>query len=205
MPKTAGNAIQNVLAQYSEDELSLSRPKHDGIERFGVKSKFGTRKHTRLYEYKKTLGKGIYEQLFKFTIVRNPWDRVVSKYFFNRMKNDFVQGLNASEIEEKPFDREHFIKIIQCTHSLESFLLERPPSRGKLDFLVDTDINAFIRFENLQEGFDAVCSNIGVPNETLPVRNQSKHRHYSTYYDAETRDMVYEKFKNEIEYFNYEY
>lgn len=204
MPKTAGNALQGILAKYSEDSISVSRPKHDGVERFGITSRFGTRKHTRLYEYKEALGRELYDQLFKFTIVRNPWDRVVSKYFFHMMKKDFIDRRDVAEIDEKPFDREVFVNMIEGTRTMENFLLKRP-GWGKIDFLKDTDIDYFIRFESLQQGVNEVCDRIGVAREELPLRNQSKHKHYSAYYDAKTRDLVYKKLKNEIEYFGYEF
>ena len=36
IPKTAGNSIQSVLRDYSEDQLVASRKEQDGIERFGL-------------------------------------------------------------------------------------------------------------------------------------------------------------------------
>lgn len=203
LPKTAGNSIQNILRQYSEDEIFVGKAKQDGVERFGVRSKFGTKKHSRLFEYKKLLDHGTYNDLFKFTIVRNPWDRIVSRYSFKNMEKEVHSKADFETIEEAPFDRDEFIKTILTTPTLESFLLENPPG-GKLDFLCDTDLDYVIRFENLQNDFDVVCSRIGMPKALLPVRNQSKHRDYRTYYDAETRDLVYRQHKNEIDYFGYE-
>lgn len=202
IPKTAGNAIQNILLKYSEDQLVVSKLKHDGVERFGVESTYGTSKHTKLLEYKKVLPPEIYDSLFKFTIVRNPWDRVVSRYFFKKMKREFEKGLTVNEIQEKPFDRKEFIRVINTTPTLESFLLENP-GNGKIDFLKDTDIDFFIRFERLQEDFDEVCTRLGIEKEALPVRNQSKHKDFRTYYDQETKALVYMRHKNEIDYFQY--
>lgn len=203
MPKTAGNAIQNILLKYSEDQMVVSKLKHDGVERFGVTSEYGTKKHTKLFDYKKVLSPEVYEGLFKFTIVRNPWDRVVSRYFFKKMKREFEKGRSAAEIEEMPFDRKEFIRVIGTTPTLENFLLENP-GRGKIDFLKDTDIDFFIRFEHLQEDFDEVCARLDLPKESLPVRNQSKHKDFRSYYDDKTRKLVLERHRNEIEYFGYE-
>lgn len=203
LPKTAGNSIQNILCKYSEDEIFSEKKKQDGVERFGVRSKFGTKKHSRLFEYKKLLGSDVYRQLFKFTIVRNPWDRIVSRFSFKQMEKEIGKKTSAREIDKAPFDRNAFIKTILSTPTLETFLLENPPDR-KIDFLKDTDLDFIIRFENIQSDFDTACARLSIPQEPLPVRNQSKHNDFRTYYDAETRGLVHQRHRNEIEYFGYE-
>ena len=57
IPKTAGNSIQSVLRDYSEDELVALRGEQDGIERFGLRNpKYKIKKHSTLAEYRAALG-----------------------------------------------------------------------------------------------------------------------------------------------------
>jgi hypothetical protein len=82
IPKTAGNAIQNVLKQYSEETIVTIAPYQDRVERFEVRSgEYEIRKHSGLAEYQSRLGKSVTDQLFKFTCVRNPWERAISFFF----------------------------------------------------------------------------------------------------------------------------
>ena len=83
IPKTAGNSIQNVLKEYSEDKITISSEnKQDGINQFGIRSNnYNLNKHSNLKNYKYEIERDIFTKLFKFTVVRNPWDRVISFYF----------------------------------------------------------------------------------------------------------------------------
>ncbi len=47
IPKTAGNSIQSILRDYSEDEIVALRSEQEGIERFGLRNpKYKIRKHS---------------------------------------------------------------------------------------------------------------------------------------------------------------
>ena len=71
--------------------------------------------------------------------------------------------------------------------------------------------NFYIRFENLKEDIIKVCKILKITNynlDDLPnyksnYRNSKKH--YREYYDSETQNIVYQKYKKEIQYFGYNF
>lgn len=67
IPKTAGNSIQSVLRDYSEDELVALRSEQDGVERFGRRNpKYKIKKHSTPAEYRDAPGEMQFSKLYKF-------------------------------------------------------------------------------------------------------------------------------------------
>ena len=124
----------------------------------------------------------IRKNYFSFTFVRNPFDRVVSEYNW-----------------DPQFRNVTFLNFLQRQHKWQ-----KRHSNSQLEF-IDENINFIGRFENFQEDFNTVCDKIGIPKQKLPHKNKSKHKHYTEYYDDETRQRVAEKYAKDIEYFNYKF
>jgi len=186
IPKTAGNSIQSVLRDYSEDQIVALRSEQDGIERFGLRNpNYKIRKHSTLAEYRMALGDEQFRSLYKFACVRNPWDRMVSYYF-----------RPTQQVGE--LDRKEFRKVISKALSVADYLRL---DRGDDDPFANVDY--IMRFENLAEDFRAVCATLGIPTVLLPQYNRSSRERYSKYYDDELRELVRKRFAPEIERFDY--
>jgi hypothetical protein len=184
IPKTGGNSIQSVLRRYSEDTVVHRRDHQDGVERFAVRNEsYGTIKHSPLAAYRKGLGSKKFSAFYKFTCVRNPWDRMVSYYF--------TPG------RQKAWDPIAFRSVILEAGSVEDYLRladEADPF---------SNVDRILRFENLEQDFRALCSNLDIPPAPLPIYNRSEREHYSKYYDEALRELVSERFAAEIRRFGY--
>jgi hypothetical protein len=186
IPKTAGNSIQSVLRDYSEDELVALRGEQDGIERFGLRNpKYKIKKHSTLAEYREALGNEQFRSLYKFTCVRNPWDRMVSYYF-------------TPTQSPETWNRKKFSGIISKAVSVPDHL---QLGSGEEDPFANVD--CIMRFENLADDFRIVCAALDISPPILPKYNRSNREHYSKYYDRELRELVRERFAAEIERFGY--
>jgi hypothetical protein len=152
---------------------------------------------------------------FKFTFVRNPWDRFVSLY------NYYIKGSELYGTRDVvPFvSFEHFVDRLNNNCEMISAHVSDNPHVRKVHYksqisfiesskLCTTGIDSLDylgRFENLQQDFNIICDKIGIPQQQLPYVNKTKHKHYTEYYDDETRQIVAEKYANDIEMFGYEF
>jgi Sulfotransferase family len=186
IPKTAGNSIQSLLRDYSEDELVALRSEQDGVERFGLRNpKYKLKKHSTLADYREALGETEFGYLYKFTCVRNPWDRMISLYFTPTQNTVGWDRKRFRNIIAKALPVSDYLQLNECEN--ESF----------------ENVDYIMRFENLEDDFRVVCAAIGISPAVLPKYNRSNREHYSTYYDDELRELVRERFAAEIERFGY--
>ena len=143
-------------------------------------------------DYRYKLLKKYWDHYFKFVIVRNPWDRKLSDFFFGKR-----EGIVAADID--------FITYINNNH-LNNDLWNSPGLEWVEDKNGDIDKNIFMgKFENLQNDFNIICDKINIPRRKLPHLNSSTHSPYWEYYNDEIKEMVEEKYKKDIEAFGYEF
>jgi hypothetical protein len=191
VPKTGGNSIQNILKDYSEDKIVTIDPHQDGVERFEVRNhKYFTTKHSTLSYYQSVIEADLYRSLLKFATLRNPWEMMISFYFSPHRKTE-------------KWNRNEFCDLVRDVPTLRYYTCQNAPENPLQN--LDSDIDYLMRFEQLQNDFDRVCKQLGLPHCPLPRRNRSSHAHYSTYYDDDLKDIVRSKFAEEIEFGNYRF
>lgn len=189
LPKTAGNSIQERIKAHSEDEIVCINDIQDGIERFEVRNNYeGLHKHSSLADYKNALPLDLFNQLFVFTTIRSPWDRMISYYFSPHRK---VTEWNRSD----------FIKLVTQAKKLSELL----KLGNESDDEAFENASFILRFESIEEDFKTLTEKLGIGYLPLNQRNRSQRSGFKQYYDDELRDMVAEKFAAEIRYGQYEF
>ena len=61
------------------------------------------------------------------------------------------------------------------------------------------------RFENLEDDFSYVADVLIIANENLPKLVVGDGQHYSQFYDAEMKDIIYKRYREEIFFFKYDF
>ena len=156
----------------------------------------GTRHSTMEFYMKKYASLNLNEY-YKFTFVRNPWARLVSWYIYHiKFKTSYPRYFKEWV---KTGMKSHWNKVDG------SYWGDKDPINCQSWIADEKQYNFIGKLENLQQDFDIVCDKIGIPQQQLPHKNATKHKHYTEYYDDETREIVAEKYAKDIEQFGYEF
>lgn len=193
IPKCGGTSVESTLF------IPASQRTAKDLWMFPNKYQSGGLQHLKAIHIREEVGPTIFDDCFKFSFVRNPWDKLVSQYHYTvHVREDLRKwiGINSDDSFQKYIKRLIESEVhVQWDHQYK--------------FLYDLDGNKMVDFigklENYQEDFNIVCDKIGVPRQKLPHQNKTKHKHYTEYYDDETRDIVAKKYSKDIELFSYKF
>ena len=140
---------------------------------------------------------------FKFTFVRNPWDRLVSSYCFLKKggltKDDRRWASNVLAPYE---DFEGFVKGWVQPKNIETKIHFVPQHRFICDSEGRIRVDFLGRFERVAEDWREISQRLELPTE-LGHHNRSRHRHYAEFYTPETAAIVAEVYARDIELFGY--
>lgn len=139
------------------------------------------------------------DEYFKFAFCRNPWERKVSQYFYGRQaaKKGHEWAISNRNLQKQFKDYASSIENWRTFKDGQyNWVLNKEGELG-LDFIGKS--------ENIQEDFNYACERIGLPQMELPHSNKSKHKHYTEYYDEETKNLFAKNYSKDIEFFNYKF
>jgi hypothetical protein len=219
IPKTAGQSIETVFLQragldwHNREQFLLrenSEP-HLGPPRLA---------HLTATEYLELgyLDSETFTQMFKFSVVRNPWDRLVSEYIYQQYPFSF-----------KDFIFKHFPPEGQDDYDKHHGHYRHVMPQWK--FVCDNDgtllVDAIMKFESLQQDFNKVSLAITGQKITLPHRNKTvpttlaaklkstakkliagasaNKALYTEYYDEESKAWVANYYAKDITMFGYSF
>lgn len=135
----------------------------------------------------------IWDSYFKFCFVRNPWERIISHYFSSSQGDWHGRTYDYAKIPFDDFVETHVLSEVGCLMC-------------KKQSVWYTGLDYIGRFENYEDSIHTIFRKIGINQEPEIFKvNTTNHKSYREYYNDRTAMMVYEKFKDEIEYLGYEY
>ena len=144
------------------------------------------------------IGEEKWNRYFKFSVVRNPWDKMVS--MFHHRQQNFQNSWDSKVMQHEQMTFPTWIKLLPKLKHYPQHNL-----RNQLDWLGGPETMDYIaRFESLADDWDVIRERIGC-DVPLPRTNGSKHGHYREYYTPEARDLVARRFAKDIRHFGYSF
>jgi hypothetical protein len=200
VPKCAGTSIYSTLVQHG----CLEKRWEDPLQPFDNRGMvtFG---HVGIEQLVSAgiVTPGFLKRAFKFAFVRNPFDRAVSLYYYlKKIGCDAVpQSLTFEGFCEKlargdypPVGLYNYQGLNQCNPMVR--WLKDANGRLTVDFVG--------RYETIEQDFRKLCGRIGLRSQ-LPRHNTTEHQPYRKYYNARTREIVEQVYREDLEQFGYSF
>lgn len=148
-----------------------------------------------------------YHKYFKFCVIRNPWERMLSLYNMRLRKiNKTFQGKPRNTDDDKRLLREGFIPWLLYTQHVSDSVLTRMP---QISWVKDRNNKIFcdriIRIENYTTELSDVLSSLNIPLMNMKYINKSSidTSKYQDHYTAKGRSFIEKYFEEDIDQFKF--
>jgi len=183
IPKTGGSSINTVLRGHGGIRLFGDVPK--GERRNGMPGHYH---HYRWPEVKNHVDPDVWRNYFKFAVVRNPWDRVVSWFEYHKVtKSNTARKMSFDQwVRKRPGP------------PMWRHVLERPD-------LDTVKVDSLIRYETYAEDLQRVWTHLGVQVDKMPHIKKTERKPYQEYYNEEQRHLIARHYEADIHLFGYKF
>ncbi len=208
--KTAGTSVEAALSKHCGGE-DMVTPLGDywfnrderGQWIHSAMNAEGFFQHDPAAEVKRKLDPSIWNEYLKFTIVRNPWDRVVSLFSWEARNRPELQP--QRRLVHKLGAR--FDEFAESVRQFREFVATDWKTNDRF-YLIEGEmcVDFVIRYESLEQDLAEVCERVGLPDVELPRLKAGLRKaghHYSEYYDDDSREIVAVRHESDLRVFGY--
>jgi hypothetical protein len=194
IPKTAGRSVRGALRKHCYTTPQEIFRLFDLIRvPLGLQpTKFPKSRYSKLrghplgVDYIDHFGEEFF-QYYRFTFVRNPYNRMISYYNW-KIRNGVIDP------------NTDFFEFVQSTIESGSFLPQVDFIKGREGEIL---VNTIGHVESIENDLRRITNDIGV-NTDIPHKNRAP-RLKDTYFDSRTKDIFDEFYGRDMEYFGYTY
>ena len=199
--KSAGTSLEIALSQYcgngdvitpirTEDEQLRYELGLLGPQNFKVGEDDAYYNHIDALSVKKFVGETIWGDYFKFCFERNPWDKVISWYYWrtrNKQRPTLAEFVRSPEME-----------FLRDSGGINLYTIEG-----------EVCVDRVFQYGDMEAEVSELSRLLQLPNKLKLPRTKSKsredRRHYCEVYDEQSRAIVGDMFEKEIKLFGYSY
>ncbi len=160
--------------------------------------------HLIAEEMVRFLGRKDWDRLFTFSLVRNPWDRMVSLWYYRMGQRQLPSGQTFRDY------------VLRLREPLRNADRHSPFARsayhyGCHEYLFSATGEKLVRFVGRYEEREAFLRDVGLKlgfeglGKLYLQRAKPERRHYSSYYDQETMALVADMYAKDIKEFQYRF
>lgn len=156
--------------------------------------------HIPAVQMRKFLGNRVWKRIFTFTVVRNPWDRIFSMFHYRK---------NSGHLPEK-WEFGDYVRAMNNNNDTKLFSYHAF-RYGAADYVTDENgkiiVDYIAKYESRSADLDKIAMRLGIENfgKLCILKCVPDGEHYSTHYDNETREIISNLYKKDIELFDYRF
>lgn len=170
--KTAGTSIGSALNPFCEES-------------------YPSMKHWSAVKIKEKFGSDIWNEYFKFTFIRNPYERLLSWYnMIDKSRCNPNPNIFHSNIQKNIYSFSNFIMDDKNFNDINKISPQRISQFKKISQNGGIIVDFIGRYENINEDFSCICKKLNIPEPHLPHINKFDHDNYMNYYTKEMIDEV---------------
>lgn len=197
IPKTGG---QSLAAMLLPNNIKISDVNYEYMTGHDIKNNKSLVHAT--YEEFLSINNKInedFKEYFKFAVVRNPWDRVVSQWAKNARKrgcgfSEFITLIERNDLDKlQNFFINKYVASVMCRSQADYILLN-----GEIQ------LDKIYRFENYQKEIEHLKNKIKI-EAPIVHKNHSNHKHYSEYYNMRLIKRVCKIYQKDVDLFGYKF
>ncbi|MWD29435.1 Type II secretory pathway, pullulanase PulA [Aquicoccus sp. SCR17] len=201
IPKTGGTAMAQALeARAMKDDILVGdTPKALRRKRRlqGGETAGRLWKHSTLAEAEGLYARHELEGYFIFTLVRNPWDRMVSYYHWLRVQAFAHPAVGLAQ-------RLGFAEFVAHPET-QAAIRATPASRYMRDGAGEERASCYLRLEHLAADMAPLEAHLGFRPEMGRANASLREADYRVYYDAGTAELVGELCAEDVARFGYSF
>lgn len=206
-PKTGSTSVESYLMDIDPDGQKF-RIRFEDLEITSKDVHSGVIGHARAWELKEALGDDMYNKLHVFGLVRHPFDKLISSYFFSKSKkvSEAFKFKGKKKIVKRVFTGVLTFsapKILPI--GLWAILF---PMKTSYEYFHDKNGQRIVkhlgRTDYLKQDVDFILKNIGIAYQSsMPHINKSAHKHRDHYFKNKwIRKYLSTKYANDILLYN---
>lgn len=208
--KTASTSVEAYFEQFCVEKgaANLARVREESVSAAGIVGYRGPGKpegcrwwnHMPAAQIRDQLGEDLWTRYFKFCVIRNPYEKAISAFYFGRSQ---AKALSDSSPEDN---------AVADAAAFEHWLITHGPPIDRNKYLIDGQfcLDEVIRYESLAADLERICAKLRVPwnPEALPQLKtgiRPKVAIAQALYTDTSRRLVEAAYEFELNYFGYQF
>ena len=155
-----------------------------------------------------TLGEGLWNRLYTFSMVRNPWDRIYSMFNYRKKRGKIPDSWS---FRDYVFELERAVNDMSQGDSTSDYFRYHATRCSSAYYLLGTDgkimVDYVAKYENRSNDLAVIASRLKIDQlgDITVQRASPVSKHYSQFYDVETQGIIRRIYADDIDLFSYEF